>query len=420
MAETKTSSHLRNKNFLALWGGQTVSEIGPQLSGLALPVFAVTMLNVNESQMGFLNASSTASFLLVGLIAGAWVDRWIKRRVMIWADIIRLVAVLSLPILYFANLIQVWHLFVAAGIIGLATVFFDVAYQSFVPLVVPKEQIASANSSLETTNQLSGIAGPAIVGGLLTVFKAPALLVADALSFLVSAMSLSAIRDREVPKPKEQRNKLRHEISEGLKFVWGNKIIRAVSFTTSTSNLFSTAQFTLIPLVLLRDQNISPAVYGVIASISAVGGLLGAVTAARLSKWIGEGQVIAVSAVIMGAAAFAPAIAAISNQLTAIVVYAAGQFVISFTVLTYNITQVSARQRLCPEHLLGRMNASIRFFVWGVMPIGALLAGATATVFGIAPVMWVCAVGVFLSASFVVFSPLSRMKKLPDAPQEHV
>ncbi|MBP6043684.1 MAG: MFS transporter, partial [Rhodoluna sp.] len=417
MTKTKTSSHLRNKNFLALWGGQTVSEIGSQLSGLALPVFAVTMLNVNESQMGFLNASSTASFLLVGLIAGAWVDRWIKRRVMIWADIIRLVAVLSLPILYFANLIEVWHLFVAAGVIGLATVFFDVAYQSFVPLVVPKEQIASANSSLETTNQLSGIAGPAIVGGLLTVFKAPALLIADAISFLVSAMSLSAIRDREVPKPKEQRNKLRHEIAEGLKFVWGNKIIRAVSFTTSTSNLFSTAQFTLIPLVLLRDQNISPAVYGVIASISAVGGLLGAVTAARLSKWIGEGQVIAVSAVIMGAAAFAPAIAASSNQLTAIVVYAAGQFVISFTVLTYNITQVSARQRLCPEHLLGRMNASIRFFVWGVMPIGALLAGATATAFGIAPVMWVCAIGVFLSAGFVVFSPLSRMKKLPDAPE---
>jgi len=101
------------------------------------------------------------------------------------------------------------------------------------------------------------------------------------------------------------------------------------------------------------------------------------------------------------------------------VVYAAGQFVISFTVLTYNITQVSARQRLCPEHLLGRMNASIRFFVWGVMPIGALLAGATATAFGIAPVMWVCAIGVFFSAGFVVFSPLSRMKKPPDAPEAH-
>jgi MFS family permease len=416
MTETKKSSHFRNKNFLALWGGQTVSEVGSQLTNLALPVFAVTMLNVNESQMGFLNAASTASFLLVGLIAGAWVDRWVKRRVMIWADVVRMLAILSVPVLYFSGVIQVWHLFVVAAIMGLATVFFDVAYQSFVPIVVPKQQIASANSSLETTNQLSTIGGPAIVGGLLSIVKAPALLVADSLTFLVSTISLSAIRDREVPKPKAERKKLRHEIAEGLKFVWNNKIIRAVSFTTSTSNLFSTAQATLVPLVILRDLHISPAVFGVIESIAAVGGLLGAVTAAKLSKAIGEGQVIAYSAVLMGFTAFAPAIAAGSSQLVAIVVLCLGQFVGMFTVLTYNITQVSARQRLCPEHLLGRMNASIRFFVWGVMPIGALISGAAATAFGIIPVLWFAAIGVFLSAIFVVVSPLSRMKHLPGAP----
>jgi MFS family permease len=418
MTETKQSSHFRNKNFLALWGGQTVSEVGSQLTNLAVPVFAVTMLNVNESQMGFLNAASTASFLLVGLIAGAWVDRWVKRRVMIWADVVRMLAILSVPVLYFSGVIQVWHLFVVAAIMGLATVFFDVAYQSFIPMVVPKEQIASANSSLETTNQLSTIGGPAIVGGLLSIVKAPALLVADSLTFLVSTISLSAIRDREVPKPKEERKKLRHEIAEGLKFVWNNKIIRAVSFTTSTSNLFSTAQATLVPLVILRDLHISPAVFGVIESIAAVGGLLGAVTAAKLSKAIGEGQVIAYSAVLMGFTAFAPAIAAGSSQIVAIVVLCLGQFVGMFTVLTYNITQVSARQRLCPEHLLGRMNASIRFFVWGVMPIGALISGAAATAFGIIPVVWFAAIGVFLSAIFVVVSPLSRMKHLPSGPAD--
>lgn len=415
MTETKKSSHLRNKNFLALWGGQTVSVIGSQMTGLAIPVFAVSFLNINEAQMGYLNASSTASFLLVGLIAGAWVDRWVKRRVMIWADVIRLVAVALLPILYFAGAIQIWHLFVIAGVMGLATVFFDVAYQSFVPFVVEKDQIASANSSLETTNQLSSIGGPAIVGSLLTFFKAPVLLIADALSFFISAITLSVIRDREEPKPKAERKKLRHEIAEGLQFVWTNEMIRSVSFTTAISNLFSTAQFTLIPLVILRDLKISPAGFGLIESIAAIGGLVGAVTAARLSKWIGEGQVIAVSAVLMGVTAFAPALAAGSSQLVAMVILCAGQFVGSFTVLTYNITQVSARQRLCPEHLLGRMNASIRFFVWGVMPIGALLSGAAATAFGIGTVLWVAAIGVFLSAGFVVFSPLSRMKKLPDA-----
>ena len=415
MTETTKSSHLRNKNFLALWGGQTVSVIGSQMSGLAIPVFAVTFLNISEAQIGYLNAAGTASFLLVGLIAGAWVDRWIKRRVMIWADVIRLVSIALVPVLYFAGAIQIWHLFVVAAVLGLATVFFDVAYQSFVPFVVEKEQIASANSSLETTNQLSSIAGPAIVGSLLTVFKAPVLLIADALSFFVSALSLSVIRDREEPKPVEQRRKLRHEIAEGLQFVWNNKMIRSVSFTTATSNLFSTAQFTLIPLVILRDLKISPAGFGLIESIAAIGGLVGAVSAARLSKWIGEGQVIALSAALMGLTAFAPAIAAGSSQLAAMVILCVGQFVGSFTVLTYNITQVSARQRLCPEHLLGRMNASIRFFVWGVMPIGALLAGAAATSFGISTVLWVAAIGVFLSAGFVVFSPLSRMKKLPDA-----
>jgi MFS family permease len=415
MPETTKSSHLRNKNFLALWGGQTVSVVGSQMSGLAIPVFAVTFLNINEAQMGYLNAAGTASFLLVGLIAGAWVDRWVKRRVMIFADVIRMIAVALIPILYFTGTIQIWHLFVISGVMGLATVFFDVAYQSFIPFIVSKEQIASANSSLETTNQLSSIAGPAIVGALLTMFKAPVLLIADALSFLVSTLSLSAIRDREESKPKEDRNKLRHEIAEGLQFVWSNKIIRAVSFNTATSNLFSTAQFTLLPLVILRDLKISPAGFGLIESIAAVGGLVGAVSAARLSKWIGEGQVIAVSSVLMGVTAFAPAIASGSSQLVAIVILCAGQFLGMFTVLTYNITQVSARQRLCPEHLLGRMNASIRFFVWGVMPIGALLAGVTATAFGIQAVLWFTAIGGFLAAGFVVFSPLSRMKKLPEA-----
>ncbi len=415
MPETTKSSHLRNKNFLALWGGQTVSVVGSQMSGLAIPVFAVTFLNINEAQMGYLNAAGTASFLLVGLIAGAWVDRWVKRRVMIFADVIRMVAVALIPILYFTGTIQIWHLFVISGVMGLATVFFDVAYQSFIPFIVSKEQIASANSSLETTNQLSSIAGPAIVGALLTMFKAPVLLIADALSFLVSTLSLSAIRDREESKPKEDRNKLRHEIAEGLQFVWNNKIIRAVSFNTATSNLFSTAQFTLLPLVILRDLKISPAGFGLIESIAAVGGLVGAVSAARLSKWIGEGQVIAVSSVLMGVTAFAPAIASGSSQLVAIVILCAGQFLGMFTVLTYNITQVSARQRLCPEHLLGRMNSSIRFFVWGVMPIGALLAGVTATAFGIQAVLWFTAIGGFLAAGFVVFSPLSRMKKLPEA-----
>ncbi len=418
-AETATSAGqpglLRTKGFAALWLGQTISTIGNQLSGLAFPVFAVTMLGINEWQIGILNAANTASFLLVGLTAGALVDRMRKRRVMWVADFVRFGATLSIPLLYFTGVIQVWHLFIVAAINGLATVFFDVSYQSYIPILVPKEKIASANGALETTSQISGLSGPAIVGFLLTVIKAPFVLIVDAFSFLASVASLSVIRDREVPVAKHERQPLRKEIAEGIKFVWSNKIIRSISFTTATSNLFSTAIYTLLPIVILRTLNLSAAAFGLIESLSAIGGLLGAVSAAKLAKRIGEGQLVAVSAIITGVCTFAPAIAIGLGQLPAMVLLIVAQALTSFSVLTYNITQVSARQQLCPERLLGRMNASIRFFVWGVMPIGALLSGAVATAIGIAPVLWICAVGGLLAASFVTFNPLSRMRILGNA-----
>lgn len=417
--QASSGSIFRSRNFMALWTGQTISTIGNQLSGLAFPVFAVTMLSINEWQMGILNAAGTASFLLVGLTAGALVDRMRKRRVMIVADLIRFVATLSIPVLYFAGVIQIWHLFVAAAINGLATVFFDVSYQSYIPFLVAKDKIAQANSALETTSQISGLGGPAAVGFLLTIIKAPFVMVVDGLSFLASVFSLSLIRDREVPAAKHERKPLRTEIAEGIKFVWSNRIIRSISFTTATSNLFGTAAMTLLPLVVLRDLHISPATFGIMESSAAIGGLLGAVSAAKLAKWIGQGQLVAISAVLFGITAFGPALAAGSSQPVAIAILVIGQALGSFTVLTYNITQVSARQRLCPEHLLGRMNASIRFFVWGVMPIAALLSGAVASAIGIVPVLWICAIGGLFSTVFVVFSPLARMRDLaPEASKE--
>ena len=418
LAEQNTTKLLRTKGFLALWTGQTISTIGNQLSGLAFPVFAVTMLQINEWQMGILNAANTASFLLVGLTAGALVDRMRKRRVMIAADFIRFAATISIPILYFTGVIQIWHLFIAAAINGLATVFFDVSYQSYVPILVPKDKIAPANSALETTSQISGIGGPAIVGFLLTVIKAPLVLIVDAISFLFSVTSLAVIRDREVPAPKHERQPLRKEIAEGVKFVWNNKIIRSISFSTATNNLFGTAAMTLIPLVMLRDLKMSPATFGLIESFAAVGGLLGAISAAKLAKWIGEGQLVAGSALLAGLLTFLPAIAVSCDQFTATVLFSISTALGAFTVLTYNITQVSARQRLCPERLLGRMNASIRFFVWGVMPISALISGAVASAIGIIPVLWICAFGGLSAAGFVVFSPISRMRNI--APTEQV
>jgi len=417
----KQNTLLRQPGFLKLWIGQSVSVIGSQISGLAFPVLAVTYLHANEFEMGLLNAADTSAFLVFGLLAGALVDRWVKRKVMLVADLVRMVAVAVIPILWMLGVLNIYHLIVIGAVLSIATVFFDVSYQSYIPILLPKEYIGIGNARLETSSQISGIAGPGIVGALLNIFKAPVILIFDAVSFFISALSLWFIKDREQPKPKEDRKPLKTEIAEGLKFVWNQKLIRAISFTTSTSNLFGTVVGTMFALYLLSPKNLNLSVtsFGILMSIGSIGGLIGATATPRLIKLVGEGPLVVWSALLSGAVQFLIPLAWYIPHDWALVPLAGQAFFTSFFALTYNITQVTARQRLCPEHLLGRMNASIRFMVWGSMPIGALISGVLGTVFGVLPTIWIgCIFGLF-SAGFVFFSPLRTMRQMPDKPDEY-
>ena len=410
---------VKQPGFLKLWIGQSISSVGSQMTGMAIPVIAVLFLKANELEMGFLNAASTSAFLVVGLLAGALVDRWVKRKVMIIADLVRMVAIGVIPILYLNNILNIYQLIVIAMITSVASVFFDVSYQSYIPILLPKEYIGIGNSRLEITSQISGIGGPAIVGALLKVIKAPLLLIFDALSFLVSAFSLLLIKDREVPKPKSERKPLKTEIAEGLKFVWNQRLIRAISFTTSTSNLCTTIVGTMYALYFFNAGylHFDTAQFGLLATIGSLGGLLGASLTPKLIKFFGEGPLIVISSIAMGVAQLLIPVAYYLPKGLALVVLAADGFITSFTVLTYNITQVTARQRLCPEHLLGRMNASIRFMVWGSMPIGALISGLLGHTIGIIPTIWLGACGALFSACFVLFSPLRTMREMPQEPE---
>jgi predicted MFS family arabinose efflux permease len=414
---SNTKQLFRNPRFAWLFTAQTLSVMGSQLGGFAVTVVAVVMLKATEGEMGILNAANTAAFLVVGLLAGAWVDRWVKRRVMIIADLVRMVMMALIPILYFAGSLEFWHLIFIGAVVGVATVFFDVAYQSVIPILFKSEHIAPANSALETSAQISQISGPPIAGSLVAFMSAPLVLIFDAVSFGVSALTLSFIKDDEKPKPLEDRRPLRTEIAEGVKFVWNEPIIRAVSFCTSSTNLFNTLGTTLMAIYVLRDLEISLPVFGLIMTIAGVGGLLGASMSAKLATWIGEGQLIAISAFGSAAAFMMVPLTGLFDHFWAPFILAAIEFVISFFVLTYNITQVSARQRICPKPLLGRMNASIRFFVWGVMPIGALLAGVLGTAFGSLVTITIGGVGMLFASLFVVLHPLARMRKLPVAPE---
>ena len=403
----------RDRNFLTMWGGQTLSQFGAQITELAVPVLAVLLLNATEFQVGVLNAANVAAFLLVGLPAGAWIDRMRKRHVMIAADIVRALALALIPLLWVAGLLQMWHLIVIAAIVGVATVFFDVSYQSIVPSLVRPHQIAEANGKLQSSYELANIAGPGFGGWLVGVISAPLAVLATAGTYVVSAIALMFTRDHEPVRAPEDRGPILREIWEGLHFVFTERLLRRIVGTTGVSNFFSTMSFTLLPIFLLRELGFSPASLGLIFSLGSIGGLLGAMATPRIVKAIGEARAIPISALGFSVVALLLPIGAVVPAV-AFPLLVAQSFVASFTVLLYNITQVTFRQRITPPRLLGRMNASVRFVVWGVMPIAALLAGALGTWLGVVPTMWIGAIGQLFSAAFVVFAPFWTMRELPD------
>jgi Na+/melibiose symporter-like transporter len=409
-----------HRNFRQLWIGDSLGQLGAQLTGLALPVYAVTHLHATEWQMGALNAAETAAFLVIGLPAGAWVDRLRKRRVLIVADVVR-AAVLAVVVAAAVTGTASMPLLYAAGlVISCATVFFDVAHQSYVPGLVGLERIVEGNSKLQATHSVAMVAAPALGGALLRVISAPALIGVTVVTYLTSAVFVRRIRHEETLPLRADRRPLRTEIAEGLRFVVQQPILRRIVACTSIGNLFNAVASAMSVIYVLRVVGLDAAGLGVVLSASAVGGLVGAVTADRLARLVGEGRIIPISALMMGPAfALTPlALPLAGAGIPPSVTLVAGGALFSFAVVVYNVTQVSFRQRLCPPVLLGRMNASVRFIVWGTVPIGGLLGGALGTWFGVVPTLWVAAAGTALAALPVVLSPLIRLRDIPLGPRQ--
>lgn len=381
-------------NFNRFWTGETLAQFAVQLGMIALPIISVQMLHADEAQLGYLNAASTAAFLILGLPAGAWVDRWLKRPTLIIANLTRAAAIGAVPVLYFAGQLELWHLYIVAAIIGLATVFFDVAYQSFIPILVGVNRIGRANSRMEASVQLARLSGPAIGGLLLKVLAAPVLMAAVGVGYLISSIFLIRTRDNEVAirsaqAPVGQRNLLR-EIGEGLAYVVKSGPIRLITATNLIGSVAYTFSSTLAPLVMLRLIGLTEFEYGLTMAVGAAGGLAGAWLSGRLTTRFGTSAVVGLSSLgaVISLVMYPLALMAADQKALALAIIFALDFVGGVFVLIYNITQVSLRQRLCPLPLLSRMNASVRFIVWGSMPISALLAGWLSQAFGVVPVLW--------------------------------
>src|SRR3954462_9530689 len=289
---TTDRSLLRHRDFRHLWAAETVSQVGTQVTLLALPVVAVTVLDATPLQMGVLTALETAAFLLIGLPAGAWVDRWRRKRVLVTADLVRAVVLGTLPVAYLLDVLTLGQLFVVAAVTGTATVFFDVAYQSYLPTLVEREQLVDGNGKLEASRAVAQVAGPGATGVLLRVLGAPLLIVVDAVSFLLSALFLGSIGHPDTVPDRAARRPLRTEIAEGLGFVVRHPLLRRIVACTGTGNLFGTVTSTLLVLFALRELELSESTLGLVLSAGGWGGMLGAAPPARFARWVGEGRSI--------------------------------------------------------------------------------------------------------------------------------
>ena len=380
-----------------LWAGQTAAQVGFQVGTLATSAIAITILHASETQIGILSGLQTLAFLIVGLPAGAWVDGWRKRHVMITANLARIAALVSIPIAYAFFSLTIAHLMVVAALLGLSTVFFDVAYQSYVPMIASKRYIGAANGRLEASYQVGRAGGPGLGGWLLGVLAPPLAYLLTASTYVCSTWAIWRIRTPE-PRPAHSDASLRSQIVEGLSFVRGQRLLFPLFSCIACAAFAGAGISVLLPILVLRTLGMSATQLGLLLSAGALGGILGA-----LGRCIVITNIVGVSALLAQPAS-------VHVPFTAAWVIACSGVVSSYFITIYNVTQMSLRQEICPPDMLGRMNAIFRFAVWGVMPLGSFVAGIIASWVGVEATMYIFTAASIAAGIAMGFTPAARIR----------
>jgi MFS family permease len=441
-------SLFRHPDFVKLWSAATISLFGTQVSQIAIPVIAVVILDVPAWQVALLGTLEFLPFLLFTLPAGVWVDRVPRRRILISGDLGRAVMLATIPIAYALNALTIWQLYVVAFVNGIFTVFFDIADQSYLPTVVDRSQLVDANGKLQASVSTAQVVGQPLGGGMVGLLSAPIAVILDAVSYAVSAFLVFLIRRKEhvtnarasaagpaaevaadspasgtsvaaeasvSPSGTTERPGLRQEISEGLRYVVGHRYLRNIAATTGSSNFFSNIAFAIFPVFVLRDLALTPAAFGLIGGAFGVGSLVGAVTAGRVAERFRIGPTI-VAAILIGSVP--QLLVPLSTHDTAVLLIGGSGLFSGWSNMVYNINQVSLRQSITPERMLGRMNATMRFIVWGTIPIGQIVGGVIATAFGTVTAIWVGVIGGLFVFLPVFFSPVRTLERIPEPDPE--
>jgi len=410
-----TESLWRHADFLKLWAGQTVSELGSVVTRTAVPLVALLVLGAGPKEMALLVVSASIGVLLVGLAAGAWVDRLRRRPLLIWTDTIRAFLLLSIPVAHVAGILHMEQLYLVMFIEACLGALFSAAYPAYVPSLIGVERVVDGNSKLATSSSIAEIGGPGLAGALVQLITAPFAILVDAVSFGVSAISLVLIRTPEPPRPpRTSATPMRHEIFEGLQLVRRHRVILAITLRSVIAHIAGSFYGVLYVIYLIQELHLSPFLLGIVVSAGGVGSLIGSFFAARVINRYGLGPALiwtAIGASMLGVLtplAQGPLILATGMVLIP-QLFGDGLQTIE------GVAETSLIQQLIPDRILGRVNATLEVFSHGIAyPIGALVAAGVAGWIGVRGGIAIGWAGMAISILLLVLSPLPRVRQASD------
>jgi predicted MFS family arabinose efflux permease len=390
--------------------GDTASQAGTFVGQTVIPLLAATALAATPFEMGLLTAAENAAFLLIGLPVGVWVDRLRRRPLMLRADFARAALLFTVPIAWWTGVLTLAQLILVALLVSVGTVFFDVSYHSYLPSLVGREHLLEGNTKLQASQSAAQVVGPGAGGGLAQLAGAANAVLATGLGYLMSGLFLLRIKAVEPEPEPHERARLRTQIAEGMRFVFRNPTLRPITLCTATANLGNTIFHAMLILFLTRDIGLGSAAVGAILTAMGLGGVAGAFAASWCTRRLGQARAIWLVPLLTWPFQALVPLAAPGWRVGLV---PAGLAVTAFGVIIYNVAQVSYRQAVCPDRLLGRMNATVRFVVWGTMPIGGLIGGGLGEWVGVRATLWAGCASLAVSTALLVCSPLRRMRDVP-------
>ena len=403
---------LANPEFVKLWIGQSISLVGDQVTLLALPLTAVTLLSASPSQMGLLAAARAAPWLIVSLPAGAWVDRLPRKRIIVMANVGMAVLLASIPFAATLGLLRIEHLYIVGALLGTLSIFSSTAVQAFAPSLIGRSELVAANTRMQISSSLAQSGGPGLAGILVQRLSAPAALLIDAASFLVATLLLARIKLPDTAFASGARRPIAADIVEGLRWLVLNRILRALVLNVANFSLAFNIVSAIYVLYVTRELNLSAAVLGFIVAMRGVGSIVGTLVVFGLSDKLGTGRSVLLATGLGSVGLF---LVPIADGPSAALMLALGQFVQGTGMPLFSVHQTSLRQALTPDHLQGRVTASFRFMAQGPAPVGALLGGALGDALGLRPTIFLGAACSAIAIIWLVASPVRRLSAIPTA-----